>query len=88
MENIALITIKFPGDGGDSSQGPHPETDRPTPPSPPTPALVKQSTVAADTEQVPSLGVKFVSAGVAACMADMATFPLDTAKVRLQVGVM
>jgi len=31
-----------------------------------------------------SVGVKFVSAGTAACIADMATFPLDTAKVRLQ----
>lgn len=33
----------------------------------------------------PTLGVKFVSAGLAACFADMVTFPLDTAKVRLQV---
>jgi len=30
------------------------------------------------------LGVKFVSAGMAACIADLVTFPLDTAKVRLQ----
>lgn len=29
--------------------------------------------------------VKFVSAGTAACLADVATFPLDTAKVRLQI---
>ncbi|XP_070535013.1 dicarboxylate carrier SLC25A8-like [Ptychodera flava] len=33
----------------------------------------------------PSIGVKFLSAGTAACMADMITFPLDTAKVRLQI---
>lgn len=35
--------------------------------------------------QPPSLGVKFISAGLAACWADMVTFPLDTAKVRLQI---
>lgn len=33
----------------------------------------------------PTLGVKFVSAGLAACIADMVSFPLDTAKVRLQI---
>lgn len=33
----------------------------------------------------PPLGVKMASAGAAACIADMVTFPLDTAKVRLQV---
>lgn len=33
----------------------------------------------------PSLAVKFLGAGTAACMADCITFPLDTAKVRLQV---
>lgn len=33
----------------------------------------------------PSLGVKFVSAGLAASIADLITFPLDTAKVRLQI---
>lgn len=32
------------------------------------------------------MAVKIFSAGVAACVADVATFPLDTAKVRLQVG--
>jgi hypothetical protein len=35
----------------------------------------------------PSIGVKFISAGLAACYADMMTFPLDTAKVRLQVDI-
>lgn len=33
----------------------------------------------------PPLGVKMASAGAAACFADLITFPLDTAKVRLQV---
>lgn len=35
----------------------------------------------------PPLGVKMMSAGAAACIADLVTFPLDTAKVRLQVGL-
>ena len=34
----------------------------------------------------PPLGVKMASAGAAACVADLFTFPLDTAKVRLQVS--
>lgn len=34
----------------------------------------------------PSAAVKFVGAGAAACVADLLTFPLDTAKVRLQVN--
>jgi Mitochondrial carrier protein. len=33
------------------------------------------------------LSVKFLTAGTAACVADAASFPLDTAKVRLQVRV-
>lgn len=32
-----------------------------------------------------SAPIKFVGAGTAACIADLMTFPLDTAKVRLQV---
>lgn len=35
----------------------------------------------------PTAAVKFVGAGTAACIADLFTFPLDTAKVRLQVRV-
>ncbi|ELW69185.1 Mitochondrial brown fat uncoupling protein 1 [Tupaia chinensis] len=31
------------------------------------------------------MGIKILSAGVAACLADVITFPLDTAKVRLQI---
>ncbi|XP_033107801.1 mitochondrial uncoupling protein 2-like [Anneissia japonica] len=37
------------------------------------------------TDVEPTVGMKFVSAGTAACMADIITFPLDTAKVRLQI---
>lgn len=33
-----------------------------------------------------SLGGKLLTAGTAACIADLATFPLDTAKVRMQVS--
>ncbi|XP_078395236.1 mitochondrial brown fat uncoupling protein 1 [Cetorhinus maximus] len=33
----------------------------------------------------PTPGVRFLSAGTAACIADLITFPLDTAKVRLQI---
>ncbi|XP_069545404.1 mitochondrial brown fat uncoupling protein 1 [Brachyistius frenatus] len=33
----------------------------------------------------PPLGVKMASAAAAACIADIVTFPLDTAKVRLQI---
>ncbi|XP_077448430.1 dicarboxylate carrier UCP2-like [Stigmatopora argus] len=36
-------------------------------------------------EAAPSATVKFFGAGAAACVADLLTFPLDTAKVRLQV---
>ena len=33
----------------------------------------------------PGLGVQLLTAGTAACIADVITFPLDTVKVRLQV---
>ncbi|XP_072183119.1 putative mitochondrial transporter UCP3 isoform X1 [Excalfactoria chinensis] len=36
-------------------------------------------------EVPPTATVKFFSAGTAACIADICTFPLDTAKVRLQI---
>uniref|UniRef100_A0A8C5JKJ0 Uncoupling protein 3 n=1 Tax=Junco hyemalis TaxID=40217 RepID=A0A8C5JKJ0_JUNHY len=36
-------------------------------------------------EVPPPATVKFVSAGMAGCIADLCTFPLDTAKVRLQI---
>ncbi|KTF93096.1 hypothetical protein cypCar_00028442 [Cyprinus carpio] len=35
----------------------------------------------------PTATVKFIGAGTAACIADLFTFPLDTAKVRLQVSL-
>ncbi|XP_054719510.1 dicarboxylate carrier SLC25A8-like [Uloborus diversus] len=35
--------------------------------------------------QEPTVAVKFISAGTAACIADIITFPLDVAKVRLQI---
>jgi len=35
--------------------------------------------------QTPGLAIQLGTAGVAACIADMITFPLDTTKVRLQV---
>lgn len=38
------------------------------------------------TDVPPTAAVKFVGAGTAACIADLITFPLDTAKVRLQVS--
>lgn len=36
-------------------------------------------------ELTPTVAVKIFSAGTAACVADLVTFPLDTAKVRLQI---
>ncbi|XP_058645208.1 mitochondrial uncoupling protein 3 isoform X1 [Onychostoma macrolepis] len=37
------------------------------------------------TDLQPTAAVKFFGAGTAACFADLITFPLDTAKVRLQI---
>ncbi|XP_062423465.1 dicarboxylate carrier SLC25A8-like isoform X2 [Rhea pennata] len=37
------------------------------------------------SEVPPTAAVRFVGAGAAACFADLVTFPLDTAKVRLQI---
>uniref|UniRef100_A0A8C3TK81 UCP3 protein n=1 Tax=Catharus ustulatus TaxID=91951 RepID=A0A8C3TK81_CATUS len=36
-------------------------------------------------EVPPTITMKFISAGMAGCIADLCTFPLDTAKVRLQI---
>ncbi|NXX36924.1 UCP3 protein, partial [Nicator chloris] len=36
-------------------------------------------------EVPPTATMKFISAGMAGCIADLCTFPLDTAKVRLQI---
>jgi len=61
-----------------------------TPPVPVTqPRVMKPATPAKPATAVPtgdiSLPVKFASAGLAACFADVISFPFDTAKVRLQV---
>lgn len=42
--------------------------------------------VAVVSEELP-LGLKLLAAGTSASFADFTTFPLDTAKVRLQVSV-
>ena len=39
------------------------------------------------TNKTPGLAVQLLTAGSAACVADLITFPLDTAKVRLQVRI-
>ncbi|OXU30424.1 hypothetical protein TSAR_001861 [Trichomalopsis sarcophagae] len=39
-----------------------------------------------DAQNDVSLGTKLLTAGTAACIADLATFPLDTAKVRMQIA--
>lgn len=43
------------------------------------------STISSKFEKL-SVPVKLLTAGSAACFADFASFPLDTAKVRLQVS--
>jgi len=43
------------------------------------------TTSVGSTTVQPGLGVQLLTAGSAACVADLLTFPLDTAKVRLQV---
>jgi len=47
-------------------------------------ATVKPVTMPVKKRQ-PGLGVQLLTAGTAACIADLITFPLDTVKVRLQV---
>lgn len=46
--------------------------------------VVNKTSVVKVDDNTP-LGYKLLTAGTAACIADFATFPLDTAKVRLQV---
>ena len=100
MENIALVTVKIPAprpikpvrtgpkqatkcaiDRAGSSQ-----TKKMAPLGNSQGPNTTFARSAAPPPHDATLGVKFVSAGTAACIADMATFPLDTAKVRLQVG--
>jgi len=50
------------------------------------PAAVKQRTIKKQVApRSPGLPLQLATAGVAACVADLLTFPLDTTKVRLQV---
>jgi len=93
MENIALVTIKFPQNhttsqnsaSEDCQVAPSPskqdESTRCRPSTKNSPSVTKQDTASVQ----PGIGVKFISAGLAACYSDLMTFPLDTAKVRLQV---
>lgn len=58
------------------------------PPPPSKAAQIKkrvQQQKSATSTQKPGLAVQLLTAGSAACVADLVTFPLDTAKVRLQV---
>ena len=48
------------------------------------PSIGTRSTM---TNKTPGLPVQLLTAGSAACVADLITFPLDTAKVRLQVRI-
>merc|ERR1711981_976694 len=50
-----------------------------------TSKIVPAGTNRAMSPATPGLAVQLVTAGSAACVADLITFPLDTAKVRLQV---
>ena len=77
MENIALLSVKVPYSQSASS--------RPTRKFFPS-RHGNNTAVAKDHSSEPTVGIKFLGAGLAACFADMITFPLDTAKVRLQVG--
>ena len=47
--------------------------------------VLPMSTRKVTPNKTPGLGVQLLTAGSAACVADLITFPLDTAKVRLQV---
>lgn len=51
-----------------------------------SPAIIIMA-VGRSTDPPSSAAVKVFSAGTAGCVADLFTFPLDTAKVRLQVRV-
>ena len=49
--------------------------------------VVKKEAVKGPALNTPGLGVQLLTAGTAACVADIITFPLDTTKVRLQVNM-
>jgi hypothetical protein len=48
--------------------------------------IVAVADVIMKTDTDTPLAVKLLTAGTAGCVADFASFPLDTAKVRLQVS--
>lgn len=50
-----------------------------------SPAVKQVSLPRKQVSSSPGLGVQLLTAGTAACFADLCTFPLDTVKVRLQV---
>ena len=101
MENIALVTVKLPQSTPAGSGAPNNSNKRsnsassstskmlinPVPELPAMPINQKIKRPDPPPAENITLGVKFLSAGTAACIADMVTFPLDTAKVRLQVSV-
>lgn len=96
MENIALVTVKIPAAprpkpirSGTKQSSQKFAVNQGRTMTPLGTSQAPNSTFARSDKPPPTdatLGVKFVSAGTAACIADLATFPLDTAKVRLQVG--
>ena len=47
----------------------------------------KDSSSSKKPSQGPGLGVQLLTAGSAACFADLVTFPLDTVKVRQQIHI-
>eukprot|EP00092_Neocalanus_flemingeri_P036129 GFUD01039334.1.p1 GENE.GFUD01039334.1~~GFUD01039334.1.p1 ORF type:complete len:321 (+),score=64.38 GFUD01039334.1:51-1013(+) len=51
----------------------------------PSPAVKQVSIQLKQVSSTPGLGVQLLTAGTAACIADLFTFPLDTVKVRQQV---
>lgn len=76
MENIALLSVKVPYKQ-DTNSSRRRVRVYPMPKSKPS---------GANTTTELSITAKFLGAGTAACIGDLVTFPLDTAKVRLQVG--
>lgn len=54
-------------------------------PSATSPASTSPLVVKTVNKSTPGLGIQLLTAGTAACIADIFTFPLDTVKVRLQI---
>ena len=49
--------------------------------------IVPRRVIKKDAVKTPGLAIQLLTAGTAACVADIITFPLDTTKVRLQVNM-